>query len=71
MPPPWNGRAAAWRGRFWSGIRKPICAPPRAAGVRVSLVGFGPLGAGIAELKPDHVLDHFDALPELAARWLG
>lgn len=42
----------------------------RAAGVRVALVGFGPLGAAIAELAPDTILNHFDDLPQLAARWL-
>lgn len=43
----------------------------RAAGVRIALVGFGPEGAGIARLSPDGVLDHFDGLAGLAARWLG
>lgn len=42
-----------------------------AAGVRVALVSFGPEGAGIARLAPDALLDHFDALPDLARRWLG
>lgn len=43
----------------------------RAAGVRIALVGFGPEGAGISRLSPDEVLDHFDGLADLAARWLG
>ena len=37
----------------------------RNAGVPVVLVGFGPRGAGIAELEPDAILPHYDALPEL------
>lgn len=43
----------------------------RAAGVRVALVGFGPEGAGISRLAPDHVLDGFEGLPALARAWLG
>jgi len=43
----------------------------RASGVRVSLVGFGPEGAAISRLRPDHVLAGFDALPALARGWLG
>jgi phosphoglycolate phosphatase len=43
----------------------------RAAGVPLILVGFGPLGPGIAALGPDAVLDHFDELADLAARLLG
>ncbi|WP_415393513.1 HAD-IA family hydrolase [Paracoccus sp. SJTW-4] len=43
----------------------------RASGVRVSLVGFGPEGAAISRLQPDHVLAGFDALPALARGWLG
>jgi phosphoglycolate phosphatase len=39
-----------------------------AAGVPVALVTFGPEGAGVARLQPEALLDHFDALPELAAR---
>lgn len=41
-----------------------------AAGVRVALVSFGPEGRKIARLDPDALLDHFDALPDLAHRWL-
>ncbi len=37
----------------------------RNAGVPVVLVGFGPLGAGIAELKPDAILTHYDELGDL------
>ncbi|PQO24541.1 haloacid dehalogenase [Rhodobacteraceae bacterium WD3A24] len=40
----------------------------RAAGAPVALVGFGPEGAGVMRLSPDAVLDHYDALPDLAAR---
>lgn len=43
----------------------------RAAGVRVSLIGFGPEGAGISRLAPDHVLDRFADLPALAREWLA
>lgn len=43
----------------------------RAAGVRVSLIGFGPEGAGISRLSPDHVLDRFADLPALAQEWLA
>lgn len=42
----------------------------KAAKVRVALVAFGPEGAGIARLMPDAMLESFDALPDLAARWL-
>lgn len=40
----------------------------RAAGVPVALVTFGPVGRDVARLEPDALLDHFDALHELAAR---
>ena len=43
----------------------------RAAGVRVPLIGFGPEGAGISRLAPDHVLDRFADLPALAREWLA
>lgn len=43
----------------------------RAAGVRVALVGFGPEGAGISRLAPDHVLDGLADVPALARGWLG
>ncbi|WP_304616276.1 HAD-IA family hydrolase [Paracoccus sp. (in: a-proteobacteria)] len=42
-----------------------------AAGVRVALVSFGPEGKGIERLAPEALLDHFDALPDLARDWLG
>ena len=42
-----------------------------SAQVRVALVSFGPEGPGIARLRPDAMLDHFDALPALARGWLG
>ncbi len=42
----------------------------RAAGVPVALVGFGPLGAGINDLAPDAVLDHYDGLDAVVARLL-
>lgn len=42
----------------------------RAAGVRVALIGFGPEGRAVERLAPDALLDHFDDLPALAARWL-
>ncbi len=40
----------------------------RAAGVPVVLVTFGPEGRSIARLEPEALLDHFDDLPDLAAR---
>ncbi|TKW66343.1 MAG: HAD family hydrolase [Paracoccus denitrificans] len=43
----------------------------RNSGVRVALVAFGPEGPDLARLKPDAMLDHFDALPDLARGWLG
>lgn len=42
----------------------------RAAGVASVLVTFGPLGHGVADLGPEALLDHFDALPALARRLL-
>ena len=41
-----------------------------AAGVPVALVTFGPEGAGVARLNPEALLNHFDDLPALAARFL-
>ncbi|MBC7141918.1 MAG: HAD-IA family hydrolase [Rhodobacteraceae bacterium] len=41
-----------------------------AAGVPVALVTFGPEGKGVGRLAPEALLDHFDALPALAARLL-
>ncbi len=41
-----------------------------AAGVPVALVTFGPEGAGVARMGPEALLDHYDDLPELAARLL-
>ena len=41
-----------------------------AAGVPVALVTFGPEGRGVERLQPEALLDHFDDLPELAARFL-
>lgn len=42
-----------------------------AAGVRVALVSFGPEGHGLARLRPDAMLHHFDDLAPLAMDWLG
>lgn len=42
-----------------------------AVGVPVALVTFGPEGRSIARLQPEALLDHFDDLPDLAARMLG
>lgn len=42
-----------------------------AAGVPVALVTFGPEGRSIERLQPEALLDHFDDLPDLAARMLG
>lgn len=41
-----------------------------AAGVPVALVTFGPEGRGVARLAPEALLDHFAALPDLAAAML-
>ncbi|SPH23695.1 Phosphoglycolate phosphatase, chromosomal [Defluviimonas aquaemixtae] len=41
-----------------------------AAGVPVALVTFGPEGRGVSRLSPDALLDGFDALPTVAARFL-
>lgn len=46
-------------------------ATAAAAGVPCVLVTFGPDGHGVAALEPDALLDHFDALPALAAELLG
>ena len=43
----------------------------KAAGVPVALVTFGPEGAGVSRLAPEALLDHFDDLPDLAARLLA
>ena len=40
----------------------------QVAGVPVALVTFGPEGQGVARLRPEALLDHFDDLPDLAAR---
>ncbi|MBF9034211.1 HAD-IA family hydrolase [Rhodobacterales bacterium HKCCE2091] len=42
-----------------------------AAGVPCILVGFGPLGDGVAALEPDAVIAHFDALPDAVDRLIG
>ncbi|WP_323007664.1 HAD family hydrolase [Pseudorhodobacter sp.] len=42
----------------------------RAAGVPIVLVGFGPEGQGVARLKPDALLDHFDDLDGVIERIL-
>jgi phosphoglycolate phosphatase len=42
-----------------------------AAGVPVALVTFGPEGAGVARFQPAALLDRFEDLPGLAARFLG
>lgn len=42
----------------------------RAAGVPIVLVGFGPSGAAVSELKPDALLDHYRDLPDLTERML-
>ena len=39
-----------------------------AAGVPVALVTFGPEGQGVARLKPEALLHHYDDLPDIAAR---
>ncbi len=42
-----------------------------AAGVPVALVTFGPEGQGVARLKPEALLHHYDELPGIAARLLS
>jgi phosphoglycolate phosphatase len=42
-----------------------------AAGVPVALVTFGPEGRGVARLSPEVLLDHYDDLPGVVARYLG
>ncbi len=46
-------------------------ATARAAGVPCILIGFGPAGETVRSMEPDAVLEHFSALPDLAARILG
>jgi len=43
----------------------------RAAGVPSVLVTFGPNGRSVAELAPEALLEHFDALPDLTRQLLG
>ncbi|MBT8411067.1 MAG: HAD-IA family hydrolase, partial [Octadecabacter sp.] len=42
----------------------------RAAGVPSVLVTFGPSGEDMAALEPEALIDHFDELPDVAARLL-
>ena len=42
-----------------------------AVGVPVALVTFGPEGRAITRLNPEALLEHYDALPDLAQRILG
>ncbi|GHE02752.1 haloacid dehalogenase [Defluviimonas sp. 20V17] len=42
----------------------------RVCGVPLALVTFGPEGRGVERFAPDALLDHFDALPDLAQRLL-
>ena len=37
----------------------------KAARLPSILVGFGPMGSAISELKPEAILDHYDDLPDL------
>lgn len=46
-------------------------ATARNAGVASVLVTFGPDGQGVSRMAPEALLDHYDDLPELAARLLG
>lgn len=43
----------------------------RNAGVPCVLVTFGPGDGDVADLEPDALIDHFDALPAVVARLLG
>ena len=42
-----------------------------AVGVPVALVTFGPEGRGVERFVPEALLDHYDALPALAARLIA
>ncbi|MGL4320467.1 MAG: HAD hydrolase-like protein [Paracoccaceae bacterium] len=42
----------------------------QAAGVPVALVTFGPEGRGVERLAPEALLDHYDDLGSLAAKWV-
>ena len=42
-----------------------------AAGVPVALVTFGPEGRSVERFNPEALLDHFDDLPDMAARLLA
>ena len=42
-----------------------------AAGVPVALVTFGPEGAGVARMKPEALLDHYDDLTGLVRKVFG
>ena len=42
-----------------------------AVGVPVALVTFGPEGRAITRLNPEALLEHYDALPDLAQQILG
>lgn len=43
----------------------------RAAGVACALVTFGPDGRAVADLAPEALLDHYDALGDVTARLIG
>lgn len=43
----------------------------RAANVPIVLVSFGPEGQGVARLKPDALLHHYDDLPALAQKLIS
>ncbi|WP_297774741.1 HAD-IIIA family hydrolase [uncultured Roseovarius sp.] len=43
----------------------------RAAGVPSVLVGFGPGGAMVADLRPEAVLGHYDELPDVVRRLIS
>lgn len=43
----------------------------RAAGVPSILVTFGPHGRDVAAFQPEAMIDHFDELPAVVARFLG
>jgi phosphoglycolate phosphatase len=43
----------------------------RNAGVPLVLVSFGYTDIPAADLQPDILIDHFDALPDACARLLG
>ena len=60
--------AATPGGRRWSAIRAPTSRPRARAGDAVVAVDFGYTDVPVAELQPDRVISHFDAMDCVDAR---